>query len=514
MESPGKKPLFIRFFAAATLLTSILSLALGAHVLLTYGASRAVQNTDLRVLDLSWTIFHRDEVLTMAAYLAAATGDPKWEKEYRADRPRISEALDELAVLEMDKEDYGTAVKLRAMDKALSEVEDRVFSLVGSGYRQTALDLLSGNDYEKLEEDFLALLNSRMDSLKSGMQATLQRQERQATAVLISICVTLPLLLLSWFFVWRTMRRYMKEQERADVALRSSEEKYRELVESANSIIMRLDAEGRITFLNGFGREFFGYSEEEIYGRGMVGTILPDVDSTGRKMEEMVEALFANPDKYIANENENMRKSGERVWVAWSNKAILDDMGKPVGLLCLGNDITRRKRAEEALSLNESRFEALFKLSQMADRSINEVVGFALEKQIELTRSDIGFIGFLNEDETVLTLHAWSEKTSETCRIKKDVQHFAVRDAGLWAETVRTREPTVVNDYSVPHAGKKGYPEGHVSMSSFLSVPAFEGNKIVAVAAVANKPNGYDASDVRQLSLFLDGIWRLVQRQR
>jgi PAS domain-containing protein len=58
-------------------------------------------------------------------------------------------------------------------------------------------------------------------------------------------------------------------------ALRQSEEKYRELVEHANSIILRMDASGKVTFFNEFARRFFGYSEAEILGKNVVGTIVP-----------------------------------------------------------------------------------------------------------------------------------------------------------------------------------------------------------------------------------------------
>ncbi len=130
--------------------------------------------------------------------------------------------------------------------------------------------------------------------------------------------------------------------------LRKSEVKYRELVQNANSIILRLDSEGRVTFFNEFAQSFFGYSEGDILGRSVVGTILPEVDSSGRDLGEMIRDICCNPDGYAVNSNENMRRNGERVWVTWTNKPILDGEGRPMGLLCIGNDITRWRHEEEA----------------------------------------------------------------------------------------------------------------------------------------------------------------------
>src|SRR5512139_2030934 len=89
---------------------------------------------------------------------------------------------------------------------------------------------------------------------------------------------------------------------------------YRELVQSANSIVLRWDLEGRITFLNDYGLDFFGYEMAELRGRSVVGTIVPETETSGRDLVRMIAELLAQPDRFVNNENENMRRNGERVW--------------------------------------------------------------------------------------------------------------------------------------------------------------------------------------------------------
>ncbi len=149
------------------------------------------------------------------------------------------------------------------------------------------------------------------------------------------------------------------ERKRAEEALKASEEKYRILVQNANSIILRRDISGKVTFFNEFAQHFFGYTEDEILGKDIVGTIVPEVESTGRDLRAMVEDVGANPDKYINNINENMLRNGERVWVAWTNKPIFDEKMRVVEILCIGNDFTERKRTEEALRESDARFRTL-----------------------------------------------------------------------------------------------------------------------------------------------------------
>jgi len=163
----------------------------------------------------------------------------------------------------------------------------------------------------------------------------------------------LAVVILGLFYWNRMLRTAVKkrtaELERSEEALRESEARYRELVEKANSIILRMDREGRILFLNKFAQRFFGYAGNEVIGRNVVGTIVPETDSAGNDLRAMIVDIGLHPDQYAVNENENMRRDGTRIWIAWTNKPLYDSAGEVGELLCVGNDITDRKRAEEAL---------------------------------------------------------------------------------------------------------------------------------------------------------------------
>jgi len=139
------------------------------------------------------------------------------------------------------------------------------------------------------------------------------------------------------------------EQKKAQEALQRSEIKYRELVQNANSIILRMDSQGNVTFFNEFAQQFFGYTEDEILGKKVVGTIVPTTDRAGRDLAAMIRDIGLNPENHVSNENENMRKDGARIWVAWTNKAIYDKDGNIVEILCVGNDVTERKLLEKQL---------------------------------------------------------------------------------------------------------------------------------------------------------------------
>lgn len=173
-----------------------------------------------------------------------------------------------------------------------------------------------------------------------------------------------------------------------------------------------------------------------------------------------------------------------------------------------------RKSAEEALRLNESRLDALWRLGRIAESSLKEITDFALEEAVRLTKSELGYLAFMNDDESVLTMHSWSKTAMKQCAIADKPIVYPMETTGLWGEAVRQRKPIITNDYAAPNSKKKGYPEGHVAVKRHMNVPVFDGDRIVAVAGVGNKQDEYEASDVRQLSLLIDGMWKLIQRKR
>jgi diadenylate cyclase len=161
--------------------------------------------------------------------------------------------------------------------------------------------------------------------------------------------------------------------------LRKSEVRYQDLLDSASSIVLRVDPHGTIKFINNSGAAFFGFTPEELTGKDLVGTILPRKSRSGRDLGQMIGDVMQNPEEYEVNVNENMKRDGERVWIAWTNRAIRDERGRLTEMLSIGHDITDRKTNLEDPSGSTPWISTFLEGTDISEDVFEEVYTLALE---------------------------------------------------------------------------------------------------------------------------------------
>lgn len=143
-------------------------------------------------------------------------------------------------------------------------------------------------------------------------------------------------------------------------ALQQGEAKYRDLVLNANAIILRLAPDGTVTYFNEYAERFFGFAAAEILGKPVAGSVIPwhEADA-GRARSDMVAAILAAPERHADNESESITRDGRRVFVRWANRVMLDEQQRPIGVLCIGHDITEKKLVDAELAQHRKHLEEL-----------------------------------------------------------------------------------------------------------------------------------------------------------
>jgi PAS domain S-box-containing protein len=151
--------------------------------------------------------------------------------------------------------------------------------------------------------------------------------------------------------------RDITERKRAEEALRKEKDKAQKYLDVAGVILVVIEESQRVSLINKKGCEVLGYREEEIIGANWFDMFLPESE------RDRVKGVFARlmagevePIEYF--ENRILPKSGEEKIIGWRNTLLRDEAGNIIGTLSSGEDITERKRAEEAVRESEERLSA------------------------------------------------------------------------------------------------------------------------------------------------------------
>jgi len=170
--------------------------------------------------------------------------------------------------------------------------------------------------------------------------------------------------------------------------------------------------------------------------------------------------------------------------------------------------VVSQKRMERLL-------QARLFLSEISIRcSMDELLQTTLDEAEKLTDSLIGFFHFVEADQKNLWLQTWSTNTlRHMCTAEGKGAHYSLDKAGVWVDCVRERRPIIHNDYmTLSH--RKGLPKGHAKITRELVVPVVQGQLIVAVLGVGNKPSDYTDQDTEVVVHLADMAWDIVKRKR
>ena len=300
------------------------------------------------------------------------------------------------------------------------------------------------------------------------------------------------------------------DSKKAEEALQASEEKFRTVADFTYDWEYWLNEKGALNYISPSCERITGYSVEEFEKNPelLSESIHPDdrqVFTKHIKQEMEVRKVFHLNFRII-------NKTGDERWISHYCQPVYGQAGEFLGRRASNRDITEQKRAETKIKLNELRLATLLDLYEKRGMPVKEVCDFVMEASLPLTGSTIGFLGFLSDDESQMTIHAWSKSVMAQCKTHQKPIVFNIQDSGVWGEAIRRRQPVIINDYK-SSTERKEVPEGHVNIVRFMAAPLFDSEKIVALAAVGNKVQDYDEEDIGQLQLLMEGMWLMIKHR-
>ena len=377
------------------------AVALGGLGWMSYDNYRDTRTTEVlnsRIQELRGTICHMDEVLTMSARLAAATGDLQWEDRYRRFEPALDAAIKEAFRLAPG---VSSVEAVSATDQAnlrLVAMENRAFDLIRQGQADRARALLSSQEYEAQKAIYVHGMTELASGLSNAIKASLIDKQRESFLEVVVAGVLVPLTICSWFFIVRAARHWstslkegnrrlaaqardladmnrtldqkvarrtaeltkanedmaaeVDERKRAEEelnegerALRESQETMRVLLNAPSEMALLISPDGTIATLNKNLVTALGKPKEEIVGRNIREFVAPElIEKRNALTQEAVRTRM--PVRF--------EEKLEGRWLDNTVYPILNEDEEVIRLAVYTRDVTEQKRAQDALQESRS----------------------------------------------------------------------------------------------------------------------------------------------------------------
>jgi PAS domain S-box-containing protein len=290
-----------------------------------------------------------------------------------------------------------------------------------------------------------------------------------------------------------------------DKKLKESEEKYRQWFEDDLTGNFIATHEGKLLECNSAFLEIYGFVNREkaihsnISKFNFAGWI--DLIATLKKEHK------------IKNyETWHKRPDGKRIYAVANVVGTFNDSNELIQVKGYVLDDTERKKAEENFHKEVKRESFLLELyksaPQLTDKELYEC---ALDRAVCLTDSNIGFFHIISDDQKTIILNTWNSEALKTCKTSFKT-HYPVEQAGNWTYCIQAKGPVVYNDFE--HSpNRKGFPEGHVSIKRFISIPVFDEDKAKFIFGVGNKIEEYDDHDVLQIQSVANELYKIITQR-
>jgi PAS domain S-box-containing protein len=532
----------IKLFIVAFIFTGAVLAWLSWSTYALYTDDTLIKEQVWRTEELRGAIIHLDEVLTMSARMAAATGDPQWEARYRRFEPQLDQAIKEILKLSPSQ----MLAQTDAANLRLVEMENQAFTLVRENRTEEARTILFSEQYETQKKIYALGMNSFFEQLHAQLEATQTSERNRAVVSVVAGIVVLAISLFSWLTIIRRMykaqaellinitrrkqteedlrkaqgelevrvqertseltiantslKEQISERARAEAALRKSEESYRDLFDNAQDPIYVHDFNGTFISANRAAEKLGGYKRDEIVGKNIVEFMAP----------EYVERILANLNKKLDGkglttyEIEVRAKDGRSVPVEVSTRLIYEK-GTAVAVQGMARDITERKRAEAERCIISEIMQGIVTTS-----NLDELLKLTHNSIRKLLSAENFFVTIYDLSTSLMKFEFWADKFDMA-------PAPSPLGTGFSGYVFRTGQPMLLDRERTDEFVRRGEVEKTGTYSaSWLGVPLRTPSGMIGVMVVQNyeEANAYSQRDLEFLSAVGNQIAMAIERKR
>ena len=286
------------------------------------------------------------------------------------------------------------------------------------------------------------------------------------------------------------------ERKQAEEALRKSEERWRSVYENSAIGLALTDLNGRFLATNSAYQKMLGYTEEEFRKLTFLDITYEDHRESNW---DLITELFEGKRKQFQIEKQYWRKDSSLIWVSNNVSLVPGTESMPRFIMALSEDITERKRAEEALRKSEERWRTLLEINNaiitnLTQEALLHAVTESLRRVIPFDRA--GFSLYVPERKTFRLLATESEFSSDYFRVGLELR----RGEGISTWVFDHQQPVLCRDLEK----EQQYPNDRRHLAhgiySYCVVPLIIRGKSTGTLNVASRTrNQYSERDLEFL---------------
>jgi PAS domain S-box-containing protein len=265
------------------------------------------------------------------------------------------------------------AIERKGAQRALNEREERfrqiaeniheVFFIVDASFHEAlyispAYERVWGRPCQSVYDDPRSILDGVLPSDRNRVLDDIVRVQRGGTSEGVEFRVARPDGEVVWVLAHITpiqddagrVQRIagvaldITRRIQAERAVHESEQRLRTLFETVNLIVLGLDVQGRVDYVNPFFLRLTGYTAEEVSGRAWVKNFLPE-HARPAVTAALGEVTGLEADPHFRNAI--LTRDGSERTISWHNTIVRDADGRVVGTLSVGEDVTEHELLEK-----------------------------------------------------------------------------------------------------------------------------------------------------------------------
>lgn len=179
-------------------------------------------------------------------------------------------------------------------------------------------------------------------------------------------------------------RALSAERLHAEEELRSSDDKYRIILDNMEEAYFELDLAGNITFFNNSTVTMLGYNPDELAGMNYRRYVSPD---TAVELYDIFNKIYRTARNAEIFGYPVLHKDGTVRFREMSASLRRDYAGNPIGFRCLARDVTKRKLAEDALRQRDEELEIKSRSLAETNTALKVLLKQREDDRVELERN-------------------------------------------------------------------------------------------------------------------------------